>query len=382
MEKIRVLVVDDSVVIRRMVSGILDEDPDIEVVGTAVNGRLALGKIEQLAPDLVTMDIEMPELDGIEAVRQVRASGNRVPIIMFSTLSERGATATLDALAAGATDYVPKPANVGSVGRSIDQIRLALIPKVKVLGRPAPARVRSVPSAPAPARTPLRSAPAPLSPVATTTAVPAVPPVRPAVSPHPRLLVIGCSTGGPEALGALLHALPRLPMPVAVVQHMPAIFTRQFAARLDRQLPFDVVEAEQGQPLREGTVYIAPGDQHLHIQARDGSLVARLSQEEPENYCRPAVDVLFRSAAQALNGALLGVVLTGMGHDGREGARELVARGGDVLVQDEATSVVWGMPGAVAQAGLASEVLPLAQLGPAVVRRLLGARAVTAAVAR
>ncbi|MGZ4450744.1 MAG: CheB methylesterase domain-containing protein, partial [Nocardioides sp.] len=170
--------------------------------------------------------------------------------------------------------------------------------------------------------------------------------------------------------------------PVAVVQHMPAIFTRQFAARLDRQLPFDVVEAEQGQPLREGTVYIAPGDQHLHIQARDGSLVARLSQEEPENYCRPAVDVLFRSAAQALNGALLGVVLTGMGHDGREGARELVARGGDVLVQDEATSVVWGMPGAVAQAGLAAEVLPLAQLGPAVVRRLLGARAVTAAVAR
>lgn len=352
------LVVDDSVVVRRMVSDILGDDPEIEVVGTAVNGLVALQKIEQLAPDLVTMDIEMPELDGIEAVRRLRAGGNRVPVIMFSTLSERGATATLDALAAGATDYVPKPANVGSVTKSIEQIRLALIPRVKAFVRRTPTLPR----------------------VAAPTASVISPAVRRRVSGH-QLLVIGCSTGGPEALGALLTALPRLPVPVAVVQHMPPVFTRQFAARLDRALPHDVVEAENGQAMRAGTVYIAPGDHHLHVSERGGALWTRLSQEEPENYCRPSVDVLFRSAAQASLGALA-VVLTGMGHDGRAGAQAIVDCGGSVLVQDQATSVVWGMPGSVAAAGLADEVLPLDQLGPAVLDRLVARRPVLGGVSR
>lgn len=353
MTRIRVLVVDDSVVIRKLVSDLLAEDPDIEVVGTAVNGRAGLQKIALLDPDLVTMDVEMPELDGIETVRRLRASGSRVPVIMFSTLTERGAEATLDALAAGASDYVPKPANVGSVGRSMEQVREALIPRIKSL---VPRRGHTGVAGPAPvvapAAVPLRKAA--VRPVGTY-----------------KLLVIGCSTGGPEALGNLLSSLPPLPVPVAVVQHMPPLFTKQFAARLDRQLDVEVTEATHGQELRPGTVCIAPGDFHLEVVADAKRLVTRLTQDPPENFCRPAVDVLFRTATGAVGGAVLGVVLTGMGSDGAKGSRTIVDQGGAVLAQDQATSVVWGMPGAVATAGLAERVLPLRDLAPEIVRRLV-----------
>jgi two-component system, chemotaxis family, protein-glutamate methylesterase/glutaminase len=352
MARIRVLVVDDSVVIRKLVSDILTEDPDLEVVGTAVNGRAGLQKIALLDPDIVTMDIEMPELNGIETVRQLRESGNRVPIIMFSTLTERGAVATLDALAAGASDYVPKPANVGSVSRSMEQVRDALIPRIKSLvPRPGVAALPGV--VPPPPRAPVQLRP--------PAAVPA--------GGH-RLVVIGCSTGGPEALSSVLAALPRLPVPVAVVQHMPPLFTKQFAARLDRQLDVDVTEAAHGQVLLPGTVCIAPGDFHLEVVSEARGLVARLTQDPPENYCRPAVDVLFRSATNAVSGAVLGVVLTGMGQDGCKGAREIVEHGGAVLAQDQASSVVWGVPGAVASAGLAERVLPLGDIAAEVARRL------------
>lgn len=351
---IRVVVVDDSVVIRKLVSDLLSADPDIDVVGTAVNGRAALQKIALLEPDLVTMDIEMPEMDGIEAVRGLRAAGNRVPVIMFSTLTERGASATLDALAAGASDYVTKPANAGSVTRSLEQVRDALIPRIKSL---VPRAGRGGVVAP---------------PVGAVT-----PPVRrPARLPAAghRLVVVGSSTGGPEALSKLLASLPPLPVPVAVVQHMPPVFTRQFAARLDRLLDFDVVEATSGQELRPGMVAIAPGDFHLEVVAAGRGLVTRLTQAPPENYCRPAVDVLFRSAVAAVGGSVLGVVLTGMGSDGCRGSQAIVDAGGSVVVQDQATSVVWGMPGAVAGAGLAERILPLAALGPEILRRLPAAR--------
>ncbi|RBY76498.1 chemotaxis response regulator protein-glutamate methylesterase [Blastococcus sp. TF02-09] len=354
MNPIRVMVVDDSVVVRKIVTDVLSEDRDIEVVGTAVNGKVALSKLEQLKPDLVTMDIEMPEMNGIEAVRAIRANRSRIPIIIFSTLTERGATATLDALSAGANDYVTKPANVGSVAQSMESVREQLIPKIKALtGRPVTTG-------------PVRAA-APVAPPR-----PAAP--RSAPNKKPAVLVIGSSTGGPEALSKLVPQLPAsLPVPILLVQHMPPVFTRQFAQRLDRLSALRVVEAGDGTPLQPGTVHLAPGDHHLVVRPGRGSHhTTALHQGPPENFCRPAVDPLFRSAVAAYDGAVLGVVLTGMGADGRNGSGEIRAHGGSVLAQDQATSVVWGMPGAVSQAGFADEILPLDRIADAIQRHLSG----------
>ena len=358
MNPIRVMVVDDSVVVRKIVTDVLSGDPDIEVVGTAVNGRLALAKLEQLKPDLVTMDIEMPEMNGIEAVRAIRAGmGGRerrgVPIIMFSTLTERGASATLDALSAGANEYVTKPANVGSVGQSMESVREQLIPKIKALtGRPITA---------GPARAAAAAPP------------PRPPSVRPGPPKKPAVLVIGSSTGGPEALARVLPQLPAgLAVPVLIVQHMPPVFTRQFAQRLDRLSALRVVEAVDGTPLLPGTVHLAPGDHHLVVRGGARGPHTSLNQGPPENFCRPAVDPLFRSVVTVYDGAVLAVVLTGMGSDGRNGAGEIRTAGGAVVVQDQATSVVWGMPGAIASAGLADEVLPLDRIPDAITRHLAG----------
>ncbi|MBB2924177.1 chemotaxis response regulator protein-glutamate methylesterase [Cellulomonas cellasea] len=359
MSRIRVLVVDDSVVVRRLVTDTLAGDPAIDVVGTAANGQIALTKVEQLAPDLVTMDIEMPVMDGIGAVRALRASGSRVPIIMFSTLTERGASATLDALAAGATDYVTKPANVGSVSESLATVARELIPRIKALvpnrghvGALATPVTGSGPAAPA------------LRPLGARTVT-----LRPAPRPRPlRAIVVGSSTGGPEALSRVFSALSSpLPVPVLVVQHMPPVFTRQLAARLDRATGGTVVEASGGEELRPGHVYVAPGDHHLELQRSASGARTVLTQGPPVNFCRPAVDVLFRSAVTVYGGDLLAVVLTGMGSDGRAGCEDVVAAGGTVYAQDERSSVVWGMPGAVATAGLAHRVLPLDQVAHTIV---------------
>jgi len=354
-DPIRVMVVDDSVVVRKIVTDVLSEDPGIQVVGTAVNGKVAVTKLAALEPDLITMDIEMPEMNGIDAVRAIRAGQggplrSRVPIVMFSTLTERGASATLDALAAGANDYVTKPANVGSVAQSMESVREQLIPRIRALtGRPAPV-ARVVAPAPVVARPAPRTGP----------------------RSKPAVLVIGSSTGGPEALARVLPHLPAsLPVPVLMVQHMPPVFTRQFAQRLDRLSALRVVEAVDGSPLLPGTVHLAPGDHHLVIRAdRSGQLRTALNQDPPENFCRPAVDPLFRSAVAAYGSGVLGVVLTGMGSDGRQGAGAIREAGGTVLVQDQATSVVWGMPGAITQAGFADEILPLDRIAEAIHRHL------------
>ena len=384
MSRIRVLVVDDSVVVRRLVTDTLAADPGIEVVGVAADGRIALSKVEQLAPDLITMDIEMPVMDGIEAVRALRKAGHRMPVIMFSTLTERGAVATLDALAAGATDYVAKPANVGSVRESLALVAGELIPRIKAFvprpaGSAAGARLESCTAPgvhsrrPALVRTGTAATPRPL-----------VLRARPTRPTCPRVVVLGSSTGGPAALTTLVSGLGApLPVPLVIVQHMPALFTTQLAARLDRLGPSTVVEAEDGTDLRPGWVYLAPGGRHLELVRSAGGARTRLHDGPPVNFCRPAVDTLFRSTVEAYGADVLGVVLTGMGSDGRAGSESIVAAGGAVVVQDEASSVVWGMPGSVAGAGLAQEAVPLTEMA-ATVERLVALRSRTAseAVAR
>ena len=353
------MVVDDSVVIRRLVSGVLDGDPALRVVGTAANGRLALAKLNQLAPDLVTLDIEMPEMDGLETLRELRKTHPRLPVIMFSTLTERAAKATLEALALGANDYVAKPANVGSVAAGMESVRSQLVPKIKAL---CAARL--------PAGPPRAAAPA-LRPRAT--------PVRTTAATTPEVLAVGCSTGGPEALARVLKALPAaLPVPVVVVQHMPPVFTAMFAQRLDAQCALRVREAVDGDVLEPGLVLIAPGGLHMTVRRAGRRSVVRLDQSAPENWCRPAVDPMFRSVTAAYGPAALAVVLTRMGQDGLRGAERLVEAGAAVIVQDAATSVVWGMPGAVADAGLASQVLPLPRIAEAVLRALPAARTAAA----
>ncbi|WP_066585277.1 protein-glutamate methylesterase/protein-glutamine glutaminase [Cellulomonas timonensis] len=354
MTRIRVLVVDDSVVIRRLVAEALSTDASVEVVGSASNGRLALAKAAQLAPDIITMDVEMPEMNGIEAVRELRRAGHRMPIVMFSTLTEKGASATLDALVAGASDYVTKPSGSGSVQESLQRVAGQLLPKIHALAGPSiEQRRRAEPASP--------SAAGP-SPSARHEGEPAQ--ARADQSRHPvRAVVLGSSTGGPEALSRLLGALSKpLPVPVLVVQHMPPVFTRQLAARLDRLGPSTVVECHGDEDVLPGHVYVAPGNHHLELRRAGSALRTTLTQAPPVNFCRPSVDVLFRSAVQVLRGDLLGVVLTGMGSDGRTGCEDVVTAGGTVVVQDKATSVVWGMPGVVAAAGLAHRIVPLDEM--------------------
>lgn len=357
MRKIRVLIVDDAVVIRRMVSDALNADPAIEVVGTAPNGRIALAKIPQVNPDLVTLDIEMPVMDGLETLKELRLSYPKLPVIMFSMLTQRGATATLDALSLGATDYVTKPANVGSVSQALMRVHDELVPKIKALcggvagHEPTPA--------PAVAKSHILGA-APLKPRV--------------VSPHQRIdvLVIGVSTGGPNALSAMLPLLPHdLPVPMLIVQHMPPIFTKLLAERLSNLTGMQIEEAGNNDILQPGRAWVAPGNYHMTVHRRDGEACIQLNQDPPENSCRPAVDVLFRSVAAVYGPHTLGVVLTGMGYDGLRGSEHIHEAGGQIIAQDEASSVVWGMPGAVAKAGLTDQVLPLDQIAGVISRKVM-----------
>ena len=354
MSKIRVLVVDDSVVVRRIVSDALSADPELEVVGTAANGRIGLAKISQLHPDVVTLDVEMPEMDGLETLDAIRKIYPKLPVIMFSTLTLRGGETTLDALAHGASDYVTKPANVGSVGAAQQSLRDQLIPKIKGLcGKSAPAQpvllpraTRVDPPSSIPRRTPLNS-----------------PPVD--------VVAIGVSTGGPNALSKLLPAIPGdFPLPIVIVQHMPPMFTKLLADRLNAQSEIEIHEAVDGQTVLPGQAYLAPGDFHMVVKRQLTRVVLSLQQEPPENSCRPAVDVLFRSVVDVYGSGTLGVILTGMGQDGLRGCAQIRELGGQVLAQDETSSVVWGMPGSVARAGLANQILPLAQVASEIVKRV------------
>jgi two-component system chemotaxis response regulator CheB len=343
-ERIRVMVVDDSVVIRRLVTQALELDRTIDVVGTASNGAIGLQRMPQLKPDVITLDIEMPDMNGLEMLRRVRREYPLVRVIMFSTLTERGAAITLEALTLGADEYVAKVANEGSLDRSLARLREDMIPKIKQFFL-FPASV----SAARPAT------------------VPAAPPAR-ALQPlklRPKVVVIGVSTGGPTALAAMLPSFPaEFPLPILLVQHMPPLFTRLLAERLNAACALTVEEASQGQAVEVGKILIAPGDFHMKVASSAGTVRVRLDQSPQQNSCRPAVDPLFVSAAELYGGAVLAVVLTGMGQDGLRGVETLRAHGARVLVQDEASSVIWGMPGAVANASLADRVLPLDQIVP------------------
>jgi two-component system chemotaxis response regulator CheB len=352
-ERIRVLVVDDSVVIRRLVTQVLGQDPLLEVVGTAANGALALQRIPQVDPDVLTLDIEMPEMDGLEVLRRVRREHPHLRVIMFSTLTERGAAVTMEALSLGAADYVTKASNQGSLDRSLARLREELLPKIKQFFQ-------------APGQEPgaTRPAPRPLSPA---------PPFVRSSRVRPRVVVIGVSTGGPTALGKILPELPAgFPLPVLVVQHMPPLFTRLLAERLNSSCRLKVEEASHGALVEPGRILIAPGDFHLKVGANGAGVKVCLDQSPPQNSCRPAVDALFASAAEAYGGAAAAVILTGMGQDGLRGAQILKSHGACILAQDEASSVVWGMPGAVVAAGLADRVLPLDQVVPEILKLAAG----------
>ncbi len=344
---IRVLIVDDSVVVRRLVSDVIGECEDLEVAGIAANGRLALSRIPLANPDVVVLDVEMPELDGLETLVEIRKLYPRLPVIMFSSLTERGATTTLDALTRGASDYVTKPTSLGGMGSASEQVRSQLVPKIRALCRqeagPAPSFRRA-----------------------------AVAESENTGTGRISIVAIGTSTGGPNALGEVLPALPGdFPVPIVVTQHMPPMFTRLLAERLNSKCALQVHEAESGMMLKPGSIWIAPGDFHLAFEANERGVMIKLNQAPPECACRPSVDVMFRSVVGAYGGNTLAVVLTGMGVDGLRGAGLIRQSGGRVFAQDEETSVVWGMPGAVARGGLANRVLPLAHISRAITDAVL-----------
>ena len=409
------MVVDDSAIIRGFLCRYLSEDTDIEVVTTANNGAVALKQLAAHNIECVVLDIEMPEMDGMTALPKMMDYDPELRVVMASTLTRKNAEISLRALQMGAVDYVPKPETARSVNANID-FRRELVDKVKawasrrrkkrgeelpkglqtgaMIGATAPARadkpaaagfVRpSRPASPGFVKPAARPAARP-EPVAARAsvqddeAVPTTVPrqenikLRTGSFRKPKVLVIGSSTGGPQALMNFFKQFSRKPaVPILITQHMPATFTAILADHLGQTTGWVCQEAKDGMALAPGQIYVAPGGKHMEVADMDGEIKVRLTDDPPENFCKPAVDPLFRSVTKVYGENVLAVVLTGMGHDGLKGARALTREGGTVLAQDEASSVVWGMPGAVATAGLCTEVLPIDQLGEAAAKRLHG----------
>jgi len=343
------MVVDDSAVIRGLVSRTLEQEPDIEIVASAPDGRAAVAAIGRTPADVVVLDIEMPVMDGLTAIPLLLQAAPGVRILMASTLTAKNAQITLDALAAGATDFLLKPSAVREM-LGTASFNQELLTKVRELG-------------PRPARGPTKTS---RKPAADTSSSPAAQDaaglsLRQAPMLPPEVLAIGSSTGGPQALLQVLTGVAKnVRVPIVITQHMPPTFTAILAAQIKRQSGLAAVEAQEGMPLEPGHVYVAPGDFHMTV---DAVHVIHLNQGPRENFCRPSVDPMLRSLVGVYRSRVLTVILTGMGHDGLAGCKAVIEAGGAVIAQDEATSVVWGMPGAVAKAGLCSAVLPLAEIG-------------------
>ena len=379
----RILIVDDSAVMRALLRSVVSTDARLEVAGTAADGASALRAIQSLRPDLILLDVEMPGMDGVSTLKQMKAAGNRIPVIMCSSLTQRGAKVTIEALASGAADYVAKPAGQPSREAAVQSLANDLVPKILALTAGATGIPHQPSIGAAFSAVPWNANRASVNPRSSSQpavlsappafSIPGTPPINlpslaPAGSGPPAVVLIGTSTGGPAALDIVLPALPAsFPVPVLVVQHMPELFTKLLAERLNGRCPLRVAEAIPGEPIRAGSIYIARGDWHMEI-ASTATPALRLTQEAPENHCRPAVDVLFRTAVAVYDSRVLGVVLTGMGYDGLVGSRLIREHGGTVLAQDQATSAVWGMPGAVAQAGLAHRILPLNAIATEILR--------------
>jgi two-component system chemotaxis response regulator CheB len=351
-----VMVVDDSAVIRGLLTRALEKDPTIKVAASVGNGEAALKALERHDIDVVILDIEMPVMDGLTALPKLLAAKPGIRIIMASTLTRKNAEVSLRALQAGAADYLPKPTSTSEL-TGADAFRRELLEKVKALAkaaRPArPATSRAVgqkAAAAAVARSPVR---------------PII--LRKASAALPRIIAIGSSTGGPQALLEVLRDMAAsVKLPILITQHMPATFTTLLAEHIERATGVPCAEGRDGEAVSAGRIYLAPGNFHMTVERSAVGSVIRLNQDQPENFCRPSVDPMLRSLAPVYGSALLTLILTGMGTDGQKGAAEVVAAGGTVIAQDEATSVVWGMPGAVATSGLCSAVLPIKEIGPSV----------------
>jgi two-component system, chemotaxis family, protein-glutamate methylesterase/glutaminase len=343
----RVMVCDDSVAIRGAIARMLEADPDVRVVARVANGQLAIDELKRTPVDVLVLDIEMPVMDGMTALPLLLRAEPGLKVIMASTLTTRGADIALRALRLGAADYIPKPSAVNGD----DTFRRELLEKVKGL-----ARLRRRVALPARETVRLH--------------------LRPSAMIPPRLLAVGSSTGGPQALFTLVQGLGKtLNVPVVLTQHMPATFTPILAEHIAKLGGMPCAEAKDGESLQTGRIYLAPGNHHLLVNGTRGTLTARLSSDPPENFCRPSVDPMLRSAAAACDGRVLVAMLTGMGQDGLAGTRCVIDTGGSAVAQDEATSVVWGMPGAVAQAGLCHAVLPLPRIAAKLLDLLRTARA-------
>ena len=349
-DKLRVLVVDDTVTYRKAVSSVLAGMPDVEVLGTAANGKIALDKAAHTPTDLLLLDVEMPEVDGVEVLRRLQAAGSPIGAIMLSALTAQGAQTTLTCLALGAFDFVLKP-TAGSYEESTELLRRELRPRLAAFARQRCVRTAQ--------RGPMAATPAaaPRPPAGPVSASPSALPKRVDV------VALGISTGGPKALGEMLPRFPAdFPVPIVIVQHMPPVFTKSLADDLDKRCALRVLEAYDGHVVRPGEVLVAPGGKQMKVERRDDRVVVCVTDDPPENSCRPAVDYLFRSVAAVYGERAVGVIMTGMGNDGSAGCRVLKARGAQIVVQDEASCVVFGMPRQPTEEGIADVVAPLDRL--------------------
>ena len=348
---VRVIVVDDSAIIRGLISRALEGEPNIRVVASAGNGEMAVEALRRIPADVIILDIEMPIMDGLTAIPKLKAIDAAVQIVMASTLTQKNAEVSLKAMSLGATDYIPKPSSreLATPG----DFQRELIEKVRVLGIVAQ-----------------RSGVRPSQGAQLAARVPPPPPekkkivLRTASFPRPDVIAIGSSTGGPQALFEVIKGMgPGLAQPVVITQHMPPAFTTILSEHISRQCGVPCAEAKDGEVIKAGHFYVAPGDFHLLLVKRSEGTTVKLTKDAPENFCRPAVDPMLRSLVEIYGNRVLAVILTGMGQDGWKGCDAVVNAGGSVVAQDEATSVVWGMPGAVATAGLCSSVLALTEIG-------------------